>query len=156
VSEQALLFSFWTWTVYITLVSAAALWVGGLTERLGAAAIFFGWIASLVMARVGPNGHATGVAVVDLLLLLVLIALALKSPRYWPLWAAGFHLLAVVTHWMHRLDPSLGNWTYVTAGIIWGYLLVGALAFGTWGAWKERRQLARAGAPVAAPGPTRL
>lgn len=113
-----------------------------------------GWLATLVMARLGPSGYGVGVAVVDIVALVVLVGLALTSTRYWPLWAAGFHLLAVITHWLHRLDPTVGSWAYVTAGIIWGYLLLWSLAFGTWGAWRDRRQLASAAAPVTDPGAT--
>lgn len=146
--------SFWTWATYITLICTVSLWLGGASERWAAGVIFCGWLASWVLAKTSPGGYGDGVAVVDVILLAVLVVIALRSSRYWPLWAAGFHLLAVMTHWAHLLDPSVGSWTYQTAGIIWGYLLVGALAFGTWGAWRERRQPAMSGGPMTDPGPT--
>jgi hypothetical protein len=138
---------------YVVTVCGAALWVGGLSERVGAAAILGGWIASVTVSSAGGWGAEQGVEIVDILVLAALIGLALRSHRWWPIWAAGFHLLAVVTHWAHQIDPTVGGWAYLTAGIIWGYMLVAALAWGTWSAWRER-QFASAD-PITDPGATR-
>lgn len=145
---------FWIWVATILAVTTAAFRFGRISERLGAAALLSAWLASFVIARVPGLGYGVGVALLDVALLGVLIALALKSSRYWPLWAAGFHLVAVMTHWAHQLDSTLGAWTYQTAGIIWGYLPLVALSFGTWGAWRERSQLTRAGEPISEPDAT--
>ena len=83
------------------------------------------------------------------------LSLALRSHRYWPIWAAGFQLLAILTYWAHSLDRTLGGWVYLTAGILWGYLLVGALAYGTWNVWRERAYPAIAEDAITDPGATR-
>ena len=84
-----------------------------------------------------------------------MVVLALRSHRYWPIWAAGFQLLAIITHWAHSLDRTLNGWTYMTAGIIWGYLLVGTLAVGTWNVWRRRAYPTASDDPITDPGATR-
>ena len=155
VSAQSFQLPFWTWIVYIVAVSAAALWKGGLSERIGAGIIFGSWVASTLVWRLPWGSAANEVAMVDLVQFLGLTALALRSPRYWPLFAAGFQLLTMITYWAHVLDPTLGGWVYLTAGILWGYLVVGALAVGTFNAWRRRGQPAMAAAPMPAAGDTR-
>ncbi|WP_374469367.1 hypothetical protein [Phenylobacterium sp.] len=73
----------------------------------------------------------------DVSLLVVVVVVAMRSSRYWPIFAAAFQLLAVITHAAHLLDPGVGDWAYVTAGVIWTYLLLLALALGTWNRWRE-------------------
>ena len=57
------------------------------------------------------------------------------------------HLLAVVTHLATTSDTTLGAWVYLTAGIIWAYLVAMAVAYG---AWTHRPRQ-----PVVADGATR-
>ena len=78
---------------------------------------------------------------------------ALKSSRYWPLFAAGIHLLAVITHVARALDPTLGGWAYITAGIIWGYLLAFIIGYGAWTA-PNRQEAYDAEPDVTPPGAT--
>jgi hypothetical protein len=148
--------AFWIWAVSLTLVTAAALWKGGASERVAAGAYYAAWIVSILVQN--PDHYATqwSVFLVDVILFLMLTGVALRSPRYWPIFMAAFQLLAVITHTGRVVDSSVGAWAYLTGGVIWGYLSLFALAYGTWGAWKARRQLARAAAPAAAPGATRL
>jgi hypothetical protein len=77
---------------------------------------------------------------VDAGFLAFLALLALRSDRFWPIWAAGFQLLAVITHCARLLDPTLGAWVYITAGVIWTYLVLFALTFGTLGCWRADAQ----------------
>ncbi len=155
VSAHSFQLPFWTWIAYVSAVSAAALWKGGPSERVGAGIIFGGWLASALVWRLPQWTPANEVAVIDLVQFLGLTVLALRSPRYWPLFAAGFQLLTIITYWAHVLDPTLGGWVYLTAGILWGYLMVGALGVGTFNAWRNRPQPAIADDPIAAPGATR-
>lgn len=144
----------WIWTAYVVGVCGFALAVGGRSEKVGAAAILGGWIASVAASSFGGWGRTIGVEIVDVAVLAALVALALRSHRWWPIFAAGFHLLAVATHWAHQLDPTVGGWAYLTAGIIWGYMLVASLGWGAWTRWRER-QLIESAAPTAEPGATR-
>jgi hypothetical protein len=150
--------SAWIWDGALTVTCAAAAWKGGRSERYAAGACYGAWIATLLVHN--PNRYVTQWAVfgVDVLLFLLLAALALRSHRYWPMFMAGFQLLAVITHAGRILDKTVGAWAYLTAAQIWGYLVVYTLAFATWGRWRERRQLAAMAAAegMAEPGATRL
>jgi hypothetical protein len=101
----------------------------------------------MAVYRTGFRETEWGIFAVDAALLALLCWIALRSPRYWPLLAAGFHLLAVVTHLAKSVDRQVGAWAYITAEIIWGYLL--ALTIG-YAAWTAPRQLALANADAAA------
>lgn len=129
----------WIWIGAVTLVCGGAIWRGGFSERLAGGAIYAGWLASVLLADPDLTGAQWAILVVDALLLAVLIALALRSDRYWPMAAAGFHFLTIVTHGARVIDPTFDLWVYITAEIVWGYLMLSALAFGVWARWRERR-----------------
>jgi hypothetical protein len=75
---------------------------------------------------------------------LVLLVVSLRTERFWPLVACGFQLLAVLTHAAKLIDKGVAQWAYITAGVIWTYLVLLAMGIGTWNVWRERRALARA------------
>jgi hypothetical protein len=139
----------WTWDAYLSAVCGLALWKGGRSERIGGVAIFLGWVATVLVMKPGWWEASGLVVAVDSFVLAILVWLALTSHRYWPIAAAAFQLLAIVTHWAHSLDHTVGNWAYVTAGIIWGYLLVAALAVGTFTHWRWGRGASPADPSVA-------
>ncbi|MCR5878058.1 hypothetical protein [Phenylobacterium sp. J367] len=141
------------WAATVVGVCALALWRGGPDEKLAAGGLLVGWTLTRTVYQFKGEQTEWGIAGVDLALLALLVYIALRSRRYWPLFAAGFHLLAVVTHLARGLDPRVGGWAYITAEIIWGYLL--AITIGL-GAWKAReRQLAAETPAIADPGATR-
>ena len=111
---------------------AIAMRRGGADERLAANTVLIGWLLTKLVSRYQGQQTEWGVLVVDLGALAVFVWVALRSPRYWPLFAAGFHLLALVTHLARMVDPTVGGWAYLTAGIIWGYLLLASVGYGAW------------------------
>lgn len=135
-------------------VCGAALWKGRWEERLTGAAFLAGWVVTLLLRDRSWSGTQWGGFAVDVVFLLIVTGVALKSRRYWPMAAAGFQLLGVVTHAARLIDPHVGAWAYITAGVIWTWLIMGALAVGTYNRWRERRQPA-SGLAVTAPGATR-
>jgi hypothetical protein len=80
--------------------------------------------------------------------------IAFKSGRYWPLFATGFHLLAIITHFARAADPTFGGWAYMTAEIIWGYLVALTIGYGAWTA-PNRQEAYEAEGDVTPPGATR-
>lgn len=136
------------------VVAGAALWKGAWPERAVAVAFLVTWIGTALTRTQGWVGFQGGPFLMDVALFVATLVVALRSRRFWPMFAAGFQLLAVIVHGARLVDSNVGTWAYVTAGIIFTYLFLYALAFGTWGAFRERRQLANAGAPIADPGPT--
>ena len=74
--------------------------------------------------------------IIDVLSLVLLLAIALRTDKFWPLAAAAFQLLVVLTHFAKMIDPNLGQWSYMTAIVIWTYLLMTALGVGVWNSWR--------------------
>ena len=69
---------------------------------------------------------------VDVVLLAFFLWLALRSTRFWPLFVAGFQLLLVITHFASAADSAVSGWAYKTAGMIWSFLIVFAIAYAGW------------------------
>lgn len=128
----------WLGPVILLLVCSAAFLRGGVEERLTAAGLLIN-VAVTVLLRDDswPALQRAGFAV-DVLMLFLLVGIALWSPKYWPMAAAGFQLLAVLTHIGKMIDPELEQWAYITAIVIWTYLLLSALGVGVWNSWRAR------------------
>lgn len=126
-------------------VCGIAAWRGGNEERLAAGGLLAGWALSMVAYRSHGLETEWGIMLIDLALLGLLVWIALRSPRHWPMVAAGFHLLAVVTHVARSVDPRVGGWAYVTAQVIFGYLLAFAIGYGAWTAPAHRAASDQAG-----------
>lgn len=105
--------------------------------------MFASWIAALAVSNSRWWEPRWNVWIVDSLLLIGLLILALRSPRHWPIFAAGFHLLAIVTHAIRLITPRNMAWSLVTAGVIWSYLVLFTLALATWLAWRRARAFSR-------------
>lgn len=127
------------WTIAILVVSAFALWRGGLVERLVAVANLLAWLATMaVQDRLAWMDPLTwvdpqwGVFGVDLLFGLLILGLAVSRPQTWLLFAAAFQTLGLVTHIAMFVDDGFRAKAYLSGLIIWSYLVLGALAAGTW------------------------
>ena len=121
----------WVWPSALMAVCALAVWRGREEERLAAAAVLADWALSLFVFRVGEETQWS-VLVVDSGQFGVLLWIAMRSRRYWPLSTAAFGLLQLVTHLAHALDPAVSGWSYMTAELIWSYMLLLTVAYGAW------------------------
>ena len=143
----------WVWPVALSIVCALAVWRGHDEERLAAAAVLANWALSMVVYRARSEETQWAVLVVDAGLFAIFLWIAMRSRRFWPLFAAGFELLSLVTHGAHALDAGVSGWAYLTATRIWSYLILIAIGYG---AWTAPRRYAEIGvAPSAVPGATR-
>ena len=133
-------------------VCAIAVWRGGDEERLAAAGYLADWSLTLLVFKARSQETQWAVLLIDAGLLALYLWLAFRSRRYWPLFAAGFHLLAVVTHLARAVDPRVSGWAYLTAELLWSYLVVLTIGYA---AWTAPRYAEAAAAPRAAPGETR-
>lgn len=68
-----------------------------------------------------------GVVLTDLVLLGALICFVLRSRRFWPLWATGFHLAAVFTHLAVWMDAQTVPAAYALSLGLWSFPTLGAL-----------------------------
>jgi hypothetical protein len=129
----------WFGTLVTALVCGAALWKGGTEERLVAGALALNVILCAKLRDISWPHVQLGEFAIDVLTLAFFVAVALRTPKYWPLAAAAFQLLGVMTHVAKLIDPLLQQWAYITAGIIWTYMLFAAILTGTWNSWRARR-----------------
>jgi hypothetical protein len=113
-----------------------ALWLGRSNERLTAVVLLACAIASPMVETSEFARPEPGILLIDGLLLVYLIALALRSDRFWPLWAAGFQVVGTLIHVARLVDSTIWPSAYATAGVFWGYPVLAALALGTW--WEGR------------------
>jgi hypothetical protein len=136
------------WETVVVLVCGAALWRGGRDERAAA----FALLAGVILTKVAYSHHGLqiewGVLAVDAALLAVLTWIALVTDRYWPIFAAAFQFLAVIIHVARIADASLGGWAYISAEVLFGYLLAGAIAVGTVNAHRARAPGDDRGSPL--------
>ena len=141
----------WVWPAVLVATCALALLRGRDEERLAAATVLLGWALSMVAFRNRSEDTQWLVLLIDGTEMPVFIWLALRTRRYWPLFAAAFKLLIVVTHLAHVLDPTITGWAYLTAVIIWSYLAVFAIGYG---AWTAPAYAINAADPTEGPGAT--
>ncbi|MBZ6380673.1 MAG: hypothetical protein MIK27_10910 [Sphingomonas sanguinis] len=79
---------------------------------------------------------------IDLALMGGLITVALLANRFWPLWLAALHVLAIGIHGVRGFDAALMPWMYAAAGGKLAYPMIALLAMGV---TRHRQRLARYG-----------
>jgi hypothetical protein len=120
-------------TLAVTAVSVYACWRGGGAERLGGIVTFLDWMLTPLAEKLtGIRDVELGVLAIDALFLVVLLSIAFKSSRFWPLFAAGFYVLEVLMHMAMAVDAKVGARAYFVGMEIFSYLTLAALAVGVW------------------------
>jgi hypothetical protein len=112
-----------------------ALWRGRKYERMAAVVFVAATILSILGSSPVPMryvGMATGDLIVDTAVLLALLAIALASDRFWPLWAAGLQLVDSMSHVMKAIDADLVPAVYGAAERFWSYPILLILLIGAW------------------------
>src|SRR2546422_610713 len=120
---------------FMLLVCGAALWKGGLEERLTGAALLLNTAVTVLMRDYSWH-FQVGEFVADIATLALITGIALRSSKFWPMSAAAFQLLGVMTHVAKMVDRTLHQWAYMTTIVIWTYLIYTALGVGTWNTWR--------------------
>ena len=110
----------------------SALWRGHGNERLTAIALMIAAFASPFLQTSRFFQPESGILLIDVLLLGYLIWLALRSDRFWPLYAAGFQVVGASIHLARFADSGVLHSAYATAQIFWAYPVLLTLMFGTW------------------------
>ncbi len=145
----------WVGLAIAVIVSGGAFWKGGREEQIAAGGLILSWLVTIVLRDPNWVGAQKGAFVADTCLLVILLMLALRTKRYWPLAATAFQLLCVLTHIARIVDPGVRAWAYATGQVIWSQWVFFAVGVGTWNRWRGRRRLALAGTPMTAPGAPR-
>jgi hypothetical protein len=131
-------------TFWIVLLTSCgyALWRGRKYERI--AALVF--ISATVLSILGHTPHGRYAAVeasdliVDTAVLFAVVAIALASDRFWPLWVAGLQLVDSMSHVMKVIDADLLPKVYGAAERFWSYPILIILFVG---AWRQHRRSTR-------------
>jgi hypothetical protein len=131
------------WIIFWIVLLATcgyALWRGRRYERI--AALVF--ISATVVSIAGHSPHGRYVAIeatdliVDTAVLFSVVAIALVSDRFWPLWAAGLQLVDSMAHVMKAIDTNLLPTVYGAAERFWSYPILLVLFVG---AWRQHRRM---------------
>lgn len=131
--------------MFLVLTFGYALWRGRSDEKIAATVTLVATIATRV--AVSPQtvryaGVETGLLVIDAAVLLAFVAIALRSPRFWPLWAAGLQLTSSMAHLMKALDADLPPRAYGAAAVFWAYPILLVIVIGTWRTHRRNRRQA--------------
>lgn len=112
---------------------------GGRDEQLAA----FGFAVATLASNLANQHHyvspEVGVLGVDLMVLAGLVVLALKSDRFWPMYAAAFQFVGTVVHVASFTEHGDFAWAYAVGLIFWSYAVMVALMAGTWLEGRRRR-----------------
>ncbi len=104
---------------------------GRLDERLAAGAMLAAALLSPIAMASGYAHTESGVLGIDVGLLAFLFVLALRSDRYWPLWAAGFHVIGTMIHLATYVEADIWPPAYANAQGFWAWPVLAALLTGT-------------------------
>jgi uncharacterized membrane protein YjjP (DUF1212 family) len=119
-------------TIALAALVVAALRHGGWQERLAAFVIVAASFLSPFVQERGFANPEIGVLFVDFFLFAVFAAIALRSDRFWPIWAAGFQLGGLAVHLAAARMPGILPEIYLATLIIWSYPVVIVVLLGTW------------------------
>ncbi|HET9398551.1 MAG TPA: hypothetical protein VFO45_07000 [Sphingomicrobium sp.] len=126
----------------LILVTGYAFWRGSRDERFVATVCVLGAAASFLLLRplsTRFQSVETGIMLVDLLVFVGFLFVALRSPRFWPLWVAGLQLTTTLGHILKGLSPDLLPQAYGAALQFWSYPILLILAVGTWRSYARRQ-----------------
>jgi hypothetical protein len=120
----------WFGVSSIVAVAGLAFWKGGREERLAAMIMLWSWMLALVLRdRTWPPVQWGGL-LADVIYLAVLVFIALRSPRWWPIFATAFQLLNVAVYATPLLHIEISRWASMSANIAFTQLCMAALAWG--------------------------
>jgi hypothetical protein len=113
-------------------VCAYALWHGGQPERLVAATFLVAApLSSALYSADRWHGMQLGIFAVDIVMLGLLLAIAFRANRYWPIGIAAMQVLQVIGHLLKLADPHMLTLLYWIGAVVWAYPMLILLALGT-------------------------
>jgi hypothetical protein len=136
-----------TFIFALLLCAAYGSAAGGRTGKAGSAIFLTATALTAAGAMLNPTWASTSYAVfaVDSGCLLLLAALAVKSNRFWPIWATGFQLVAVATHIATIWVPDIVPKAYQAILSFWSIPILWVMVAGTRKDRRYERDAARRG-----------
>ena len=122
------------WAILL-ITCGYALLKGSKYERIAAGVFLLATVLSVaghLTLQVRYFALDTADVVVDSAVLVALVAIALTSDRFWPLWAAGFQLVGSMAHVLKMIDMTFAPWGYAVAARFWSYPILVVLFIGVW------------------------
>jgi hypothetical protein len=119
----------------LVLTSGYALWRGGAPERIVASGLLFAYAATVLSWSPLPSrfyGVELNVFAVDLALFAMLMGVAWRADRGWPLLVAALQLDAVGAHVVKLVAPDTIRVAYALLIAVWSWPTQMILAVGTW------------------------
>ncbi|MBQ1500284.1 MAG: hypothetical protein IIZ38_18405 [Sphingomonas sp.] len=141
----------WHVAVFLILLVASvgyAFWRGGPPERIGAAVLLGGTLASFFAVS---GAHArwlnleTGLLIVDAAMLAAILILLVRANRLWPIPMAALLIVQVAGHFLKTLDPHIYPFLYWLTSSLWSYLVTAILIVAT---HNHRRRLKKFGQDI--------
>lgn len=118
-----------------SLVTLYTLWRGGWPERLVGAITGIAWLATWLSPFNPHTGHSViqvDIFVIDLLLAAILILIALKADRYWPIWVSTLQVLTISFHGVRWYDSTVLPAAYHHLTVWLAYPALAMIVVGTW------------------------
>lgn len=141
--------------IFFALLIAASCYAaigGGGPERISAIGMVCATVATLAFTHLRSEPHGAywaveiGVALTDLALFLLIVAIALVSTRFWPILMAGMMGCGLFGHLTKPLGPDILPRAYFIAVAFWSYPELVLLLIVT---WRHQRRLKRYGVDYA-------
>ena len=132
---------FWQVSAFATVAMSFFLTLkwGGIDEKIAA----LGLVIAVIVTNIVTDGRydhtETNVLVVDISVFFGLLVLAMRSDRFWPMWAAAFQLVATMVHIGSISQTGDFSWAYYFALTFWSFPVFIALMAGTWLECRGRR-----------------
>lgn len=128
------------WTI-VFLIFAYAWWRGRTEEKAAATTCALAVVATRLIIpppNVRYSGVEFGLLAIDVAVLISLVAIAIWSKRFWPLWAAGFQLTVSMSHGLKAVELDLLPRAYAAAAVFWSYPILLLILVGTWRTHRSR------------------
>lgn len=114
---------------------------GGRPQRSAALTAAAAWLGSAALQnRANLFDPQYAIFALDVVAMVAFAWLAVRWRRGWLIWVAAFQLLTMTTHIAVMLDQRIDVRGYLTAYLIWSYLLLAALTWGGVEGWRDRRR----------------
>ena len=123
---------FWS---LLVIVCACAMLRGRADERVAAGACAAATLLThfvLGPLKIKYSGVEHGLVALDLAMLAIFLAIALRSSRFWPLWVAGLQLTMSMAHVMKAVDAHLMPRVYAAAAVFWSYPILFIILIACW------------------------